>query len=102
MEINSPDDFREQPVIDIEVEFVSGRNAAWTINDEPDTWPGPVQENAAEIRFDFLTAEVVVERRNVEWFSIRHRIDRIPIKKEGALSTAPQQPEGGMAGNSQK
>lgn len=99
MEINSPDDFREQPVIDIEVEFVGGAQNAWTINDEPDN---PVNEREREIYFRFLKTLVTVERRNILWWGLTRRIDRIPLKKEGALSTAPQQPEGGMAGNSQK
>lgn len=100
MEINSPDDFREQPVIDIEVEFIGGAQNAWTINDEPDNQPS--NEDGNSILFTFLNAAVIIERRNVLWWSLRRRIDRIPLKKEGALSTAPQQPEGGMAGNSQK
>lgn len=96
MDINSPEDFREQPVIDIEVEFVGGAQNAWTINDEPDN---PVIQSPRTLAFRFLTTEVRIQRRNVLWWGYRERIDRIPLKKEGAPTTPAQQLEGGTAGD---
>lgn len=96
MEINSPEDFREQPVIDIDVEFVNGSRNTWTINDEPDNQPTCID---GTLSFRFLNAQVSVIARNMLWGSIASRIDRIPLKKEGTPTPASQQPEGGMTGN---
>lgn len=96
MEIQTPEDFREQPVIDIEVEYIGGSQNGWTINDEPDNQPFITEKT---IRFRFLDREIIIERRNVLSWSWGHRIDRIPVKQNGAPTQASQQPEGGVAGD---
>lgn len=97
MEIQDVADFRDQPVIDIEVEFIGGVQNAWTINDEPDN---PVFVSERTVRFTFLDTEVVIERRNVLWWGTRERIDRIPVvKQKEAPTQTSRQPEGGVAGD---
>lgn len=84
MDINTPDEFIEKPVIDIDVTFGLAQPMRWTINDTPDAQ----FKNAPQgIQFFIVeTQELVrIERAQIAWSAIRRRIDRIPVKKPVAV-----------------
>lgn len=81
MEIVTPQEFIEKPVIDIDVEFIGAPGMRWTINDVLET----KFVNDSLDGMTFCIAEtghtVHIPTQNVAWYSVRYRIDRIPVKK---------------------
>lgn len=92
MDINTPDDFIDIPVIDIDVEFGGAvPPGRWTVKDEPAT---KFKNQQLAISFLFRpdngpAQEVRLERRFIAWSGITRRIDRVPVKKVGGAQTAP-------------
>ena len=88
MEVTSPDEFIEKPVIDINVEFMGAPFMQWTINDTPDA---QFHNGEKRIRFHIveLNQDVAIERCNIAWASIGRRIDKIPVKKAKPSGEAP-------------
>lgn len=81
MEIETPQEFIERQVIDIDVEFIGAPPAHWTINERTD---GPSYVLGMDnITFDIPETgqKIAINRRNIAWTSIMKRVDRIPVPK---------------------
>ena len=101
MELRSEPDYIEKPVIDIYIRFGDAPDAdmQWTINDVPESL---FAADTKTLSFEIPeTGETVqIELSNCVWSTVRRRIDRIPVKKNGGVpATSPSQPEGGMVGD---
>jgi len=80
MDVTSPDEFIDKPVIDIDVTFCNAPAMGWTINDTPEA---QFKSGACAITFTIVETgqEVSIERNAIAWSSITRRIDRIPVPK---------------------